>query len=90
VLKDADPVVAVTRLLDALAEPDATPPGADRATMTLACHAAVRAGMTLSLEEMRELVRSLERCASPHTCPHGRPTVMHLSAAALDREFRRR
>ncbi|MGE0540049.1 MAG: DNA mismatch repair endonuclease MutL [Dehalococcoidia bacterium] len=75
-------------LLDALAAPDAAPV-ADRAPMTLACHAAVRAGMSMALEEMRELVRLLETCDSPRTCPHGRPTMMHLSAAALDREFRR-
>jgi DNA mismatch repair protein MutL len=75
-------------LLDALAAPD-TAPVADRAPMTLACHAAVRAGMSMSLDEMRELVRLLETCDSPRTCPHGRPTMMHLSAAALDREFRR-
>ena len=79
---------AVAELLDALGEPE-TAPVADRAPMTLACHAAVRAGMTLSQEEMRELVRLLEGCAAPRTCPHGRPTTMHLSAAALDREFRR-
>ena len=75
-------------LLYALGEPDVAPL-ADRAPMTLACHAAVRAGMTLSLEEMRELVRLLEQCSASRTCPHGRPTMMHLSAAALDREFRR-
>lgn len=86
-----DPATTVTRLLDALAEPEAvSPEGADRVTMTLACHAAVRAGMTLSLEEMRETVRLLEQCRSPRTCPHGRPTMMHLSADTLDREFRRR
>jgi DNA mismatch repair protein MutL len=57
--------------------------------MTLACHAAVRAGMSMAPDEMRELVRLLETCGSPRTCPHGRPTMMHLSAAVLDREFRR-
>ena len=88
VLSARDPARAVAELLDALAEPDAAPI-ADRAPMTLACHAAVRAGMTLSLDEMRELVRMLETCDAPRTCPHGRPTMMHLSAAALDREFRR-
>ncbi|MGH2585118.1 MAG: DNA mismatch repair endonuclease MutL, partial [Dehalococcoidia bacterium] len=88
VLAGRDVPRAVVDLLDALAAPD-TAPVADRAPMTLACHAALRAGMTLSLDEMRELVRLLETCAAPRTCPHGRPTMMHLSAAALDREFRR-
>jgi DNA mismatch repair protein MutL len=88
VLAPRDPGRAVGELLDALREPDSAPV-ADRAPMTLACHAAVRAGMILSHEEMRELVRVLETCTAPRTCPHGRPTMMHLSAAALDREFRR-
>ena len=58
--------------------------------MTLACHAAVRAGKALSLEEMRELVRRLEETQTPHTCPHGRPTMLQLTADALARQFGRR
>ena len=62
----------------------------DRVAMSLACHAAVRAGKTLSVEEMRELSRQLEESETPNTCPHGRPTMIHLSADALAREFGRR
>jgi DNA mismatch repair protein MutL len=52
--------------------------------------AAIKAGQVLSLEEQRELVRDLERCSAPRTCPHGRPTMIHLSVAALERQFGRR
>jgi len=38
---------------------------------------------------MRELLRQLERCATPHTCPHGRPTMIHLSSSQLKKEFGR-
>jgi DNA mismatch repair protein MutL len=62
----------------------------EQALVTLSCHTAVRAGQTLSLEEMRDLVRQLERTALPHTCPHGRPTMVHLTQAQLEREFGRR
>lgn len=62
----------------------------DEALTTLACHSAVLAGQTLSLEEMRDLVRQLERADLPHTCPHGRPTMIHLSQAQLEKEFGRR
>ena len=62
----------------------------DRVAMSLACHGAIRAGKTLSLEEMRELVRQLEESEAPNTCPHGRPTMIHLSADLLAREFGRR
>ena len=57
---------------------------------SLACHAAVRAGMAMSLEEQRELLRGLEASEQPRTCPHGRPTMVHLAADAIAREFRRR
>jgi len=52
--------------------------------------AAVKAGQVLSLEEQRQLILDLERSASPRTCPHGRPTMVHLSVAALERQFGRR
>ena len=62
----------------------------DQTLTTLACHTAVAAGQTLSPEEMRDLVRQLERASLPHACPHGRPTMIHLSQAQLEREFGRR
>lgn len=51
--------------------------------------AAVKAGQSLSTAEMEAMIRQLERCQSPHTCPHGRPTLIHLSAAQLARQFGR-
>jgi DNA mismatch repair protein MutL len=51
--------------------------------------AAVKAGQVMAPGEMEELVRALEQCASPRTCPHGRPTMIHLSVAQLAREFGR-
>jgi DNA mismatch repair protein MutL len=51
--------------------------------------AAVKAGQVMTREEMEELVRALEQCASPRTCPHGRPTMIHLSVEQLAREFGR-
>jgi DNA mismatch repair protein MutL len=51
--------------------------------------AAIKAGQALSRQEMEELIRQLEACAGPRTCPHGRPTMIHLSAEQLAREFGR-
>jgi DNA mismatch repair protein MutL len=51
---------------------------------------AVKGGQVLSLEEMRELVRRLEHTTAPRTCPHGRPTVIQLNVAQLEREFGRK
>ena len=52
--------------------------------------AAIKAGQTLSQDEMQHLVRQLEQCESPRTCPHGRPTVLHFSVDQLEKEFGRR
>jgi DNA mismatch repair protein MutL len=57
--------------------------------MSMACHGAVRAGQALTNDEMRELIRQLEQVAVPQTCPHGRPTMIHLSSEQLKREFGR-
>jgi DNA mismatch repair protein MutL len=51
--------------------------------------AAIKAGQVLSYAEMEALIRQLEACESPRTCPHGRPTMLHLSAEQLAREFGR-
>jgi len=51
--------------------------------------ASVKAGQVMAREEMEQLVRSLERTASPRTCPHGRPTMIHISVSQLARDFGR-
>ena len=51
---------------------------------------AVKAGQSLSPEEQKALLRELETCQSPRTCPHGRPTMIHLSVDLLERQFGRR
>jgi len=50
---------------------------------------AVKAGQVLSYAEMEALIRQLEACAAPQTCPHGRPTMLHLSAEELAKQFGR-
>ncbi len=63
---------------------------AEKIAVSVACHSgAVKAGQLLSDDEMRALVRQLEKTAVPHTCPHGRPTLIHLSNSQLRREFGR-
>ena len=52
--------------------------------------AAVKAGQVLAPEAQQALIRDLEACASPRTCPHGRPTMIHLSVDLLERQFGRR
>jgi len=75
-------------LLDALSG-EARSKWEEKIIASIACHGAVRSGQALTDDEMRGLVRQLEQAANPHTCPHGRPTVIRLSAAQLEREFGR-
>jgi DNA mismatch repair protein MutL len=89
-LKRGDIGQAVAEILDELAEESTEETREEKALITVVCHSAVRAGQTLSMEEMRDLVRQLEETSLPHTCPHGRPTMIHLSAEQLAREFGRR
>lgn len=51
---------------------------------------AVKAGQALTSEEQRSLLNDLEACQSPRTCPHGRPTMIHLTVDALERQFGRK
>ncbi|HSO12123.1 MAG TPA: DNA mismatch repair endonuclease MutL [Anaerolineales bacterium] len=51
---------------------------------------AVKGGQALTSEEQRALLTDLEACDSPRTCPHGRPTMIHLSVDMLERQFGRR
>ncbi|WKZ40876.1 MAG: DNA mismatch repair endonuclease MutL [Anaerolineales bacterium] len=51
---------------------------------------AVKAGQVLTSDEQRSLLNDLEACQSPRTCPHGRPTMIHLSVDTLERQFGRR
>lgn len=60
-----------------------------RVFATIACHSVVRAGEALSLQEQSSLYDRLQRCRDPHTCPHGRPTMLRLDAVALSKAFRR-
>jgi len=89
-LAEGDIGQAIVEIVDGLAEGGAPESVEERALISLVCHSAVRAGQTLSLQEMRDLIRQLEETTMPRTCPHGRPTMIHLSVAHLAREFGRR
>ena len=61
-----------------------------RIAATIACHSTVRAGQALSLTEMESLIAQFRDAHFPRLCPHGRPTMVHLSSAQLERQFARR
>jgi DNA mismatch repair protein MutL len=95
ILGEAEPAGAVADILDDLQEGSERRSPVEEASETaliaaICKRAAVKAGQTLSAAEMQALVRGLEQCESPRTCPHGRPTIVHFSVEQLEREFLRR
>jgi DNA mismatch repair protein MutL len=91
-LVGVDPEAALRAVVDEFEE-DETPleAEAERRLAARVCkRAAVKSGQVLSLAEQESLLRELEACQSPRTCPHGRPTMIHLSVEDLERQFGRR
>jgi DNA mismatch repair protein MutL len=85
-----DIAAVVRELLEQLAAEQRVADPFGRAAATVACHASVRAGMALAMDEMRRLLADLEGTASPRTCPHGRPTLVHVGTELIERQFGRR
>ncbi len=92
ILRVPDVRAAVVDILEMLRQGDdpLAAQAEERLVAAVCKRAAIKAGQTLSLEEMQQLVRQLEQCESPRTCPHGRPTVLHFSVEQLEKEFGRR
>jgi DNA mismatch repair protein MutL len=88
----SEPTAAILSLVETFEE-DETPLEQDMETRIagrVCKRLAIKAGQVLTTEEQRALVTDLEACESPRTCPHGRPTLIHLSINMLEREFGRR
>jgi DNA mismatch repair protein MutL len=89
----ADPAPLLRDMAEELAE-DAESTALDRkldaAIARLACHGSIRAGRRLNAAEMDALLRQMEATPRAATCSHGRPTVLKLDRAALERMFGRR
>ncbi len=91
VLVQSDLTKSLTDALDFLAgEESRQYDWEQRIALSLVCHNAIRAGKSMTMREMEELVNQLEATDLPHTCPHGRPTMLHMSQTHLEREFGRR
>jgi DNA mismatch repair protein MutL len=63
--------------------------GLEKVLTIMACHGALRAGQSLSLEEMRSLLKQLEEMNLPTHCPHGRPILKKFSDYELEKMFKR-
>lgn len=70
-------------------------PQTDKATLRhsslayLSCHGAVKAGDTLNVREMKELLETLFHTETPYVCPHGRPIIVRFTPGELAKLFKR-
>jgi DNA mismatch repair protein MutL len=62
----------------------------ERIVGRIACTSAFKAGQSLAMETMQDLVDDLLAVWSPATCPHGRPAFVTLDVEELERRFLRR
>lgn len=70
-------------------------PQTDKATLRhsslayLSCHGAVKAGDTLNIREMKELLEAFFHTETPYVCPHGRPIIVRFTPDELAKLFKR-
>ena len=55
----------------------------------IACKKSIKANHHLSLREMETLLEDLAKCKNPANCPHGRPTLIKMTKADIEKIFRR-
>jgi len=90
IVQTAELAQSILDIIEEAERADGVRPWEEEIIIGLACHGATRAGQALAMEQMRELILELEQTSLPRTCPHGRPTMLHVSAEQLEREFGRR
>ena len=61
----------------------------DETLYMMACKSAIKANSRLREEEIKALVERLENMENPHTCPHGRPTVLRFTKYEMEKLFKR-
>lgn len=92
---DLPPSEARNLLAEVLDTVDAEKRGAAKKSLrddiaaSLACKAAVKINMKLTMEKMQWLIDRLLITSSPTTCPHGRPVILRLTMKDIERGFHR-
>ncbi len=62
---------------------------AEEMRKSMACQAAVKINMPLTMEKMEYMIRMLLRTKTPQVCPHGRPIILRISHYEIEKNFKR-
>ncbi|MDH4455469.1 MAG: DNA mismatch repair endonuclease MutL [Verrucomicrobiota bacterium] len=92
-LKTDDPAAWLDQVIEELSSLTAKASSlrlSEDAIATTACRASVKSNDVLSIPELQALLKDLFSCEMPYCCPHGRPTLVQISTAELERKFGRR
>jgi DNA mismatch repair protein MutL len=92
-LQTSDPITFMQRVIDDLKSASnsssALRLGEEMIAMTV-CRHAVKANDPLRYLEVEKLIQDLLECDLPYCCPHGRPTMIQISLAELEKKFGRK
>lgn len=61
----------------------------DSIAKQISCKASIKANHRISIDEVNSLIKQLNNCKNPYTCPHGRPTIIKLSVSDIEKMFER-
>lgn len=92
-LKEDDPAAWLDQVIEELGSLSTKTSSlrlSEDAIATTACRASVKSNDALSIPELQALLKDLFACEMPYCCPHGRPTLVQISTAELERKFGRR
>ncbi len=82
----------IRALLEGLAEDltaESSVRGWESFLVRAACRGSVKANDPLKIPEMEKIIRDLQKCERPWSCPHGRPTFLRLTSEELAKRFKR-
>jgi len=88
IFKPEEALAAFLALLEEMKESEA-PNKREKMLATMACKTAIKAGRPLPKEKMEYLLQELFRVSNPSLCPHGRPIIVKISKAQIEKGLKR-
>jgi DNA mismatch repair protein MutL len=88
IFKPEEAMTAFLALLEEMKESKAQDKR-ERMLATMACKTAIKAGQPLPREKMEYLLHELFLVSNPSLCPHGRPIIVKISRAQIERGLKR-